>query len=45
MFYNCTNIHFHSLQAYGEITTQGEGLNLEVINYIGCHFNMYVFQK
>lgn len=44
IFYNCTNIHFHSLQAHGEIT-QGQGLYLEVINYMGCHFNMYVFQK
>ncbi len=44
MFYICTNIHFHSLQAHGEIT-HGQGLNLEVINYMGCHLNMYVFQK
>lgn len=44
MFYSCTNINFHSLQSHGEIT-QGQGLNLEVIIYMGCNFNMYVFQK
>lgn len=43
IIYNCTAIQFHSLQAHGE-RTQGQGQNLEVINYMGCNFNMYVFQ-
>ncbi len=44
MIFNCTAINFHSLQAHVEIT-QGQGQNLEVINYMGCNINMYVFQK
>lgn len=43
MIYNCTAIHFHNLQAYGEIT-QGQGFRSNH-NYMGCNLNLYAFQK